>query len=242
MTGTSGRSDPSDSPGFTPMRPWYRFILALADGILRVVLTRDVKGTERIPRSGPFILASNHGSFWDPPVLATSIPRELYFLAKSTLFEVPLFGALIRSVNALPIRRGANDPAGITRAIGTLERGGVLLLFPEGGRMKDGQLHPARPGLGLIEAQARVPIVPVYVRGTNRIRRCLVRAEKVRIRFGEPLPETLWFPAGMTTTRTGRELHQEIGDRVMQEIARLRDGLEAEASARVRSGERGDRR
>ena len=213
------------------MRPWYRFILTIADLILRVVMSRDVKGKQHVPRTGPFILAANHGSFWDPPVLATSMPREIHFLAKSTLFEVPLFGALIHSVNALPIRRGANDPAGITRAIDVLARGGVLLLFPEGGRMKDGRLHPARPGLGLIEAQARVPIVPVYVQGTSRIRRCLVRAEKVRIRIGEPLPETLWFPAGVTTTRTGRELHQEIGDRVMQEIARLRDGLWAETGA-----------
>ena len=232
MTGTTGAT------GATRMRPWYRFILTIADLILRVVMSRDVKGMERIPRTGPFILASNHGSFWDPPVLATAMPREIHFLAKSTLFEIPLFGALIRSVNALPIRRGANDPAGITRAIDTLARGGVLLLFPEGGRMKDGRLHPARPGLGLIEAQARVPIVPVYVRGTNRIRRCLVRAEKVHIRIGEPLPETLWFPAGVTTTRTGRDLHQEIGDRVMQEIARLRDGLEAEAKAGASSEER----
>jgi 1-acyl-sn-glycerol-3-phosphate acyltransferase len=220
------------------MKPWYRTVLTAADAILHVVMTRDVKGLEHLPASGPYIVASNHGSFWDPPVLATSLGHEVHFLAKSTLFEVPVFGALIRSVNAIPIRRGANDPAGITRTVATLARGGVLLLFPEGGRMKDGRLHPARPGLGLIEAQARVPIVPVFVRGTNRIRRCLVRAEIVRIRIGEPLPATLWFPAGVTTTRTGRELHQEIGDRVMQEIARLRDELVEEVGAVA--NERGD--
>jgi 1-acyl-sn-glycerol-3-phosphate acyltransferase len=207
------------------MKLWYRIVLTVADGILRVLLSRDVRGREHLPKSGPFILASNHGSFWDPPVLATSVTRELHFLAKSTLFDVPVFGALIRSVNALPIRRGTMDLAGLTRAKESLARGGALLLFPEGGRMKDGRLHPARPGLGLIEEQARVPIVPVYVSGTNHIRRCLVRAEKVRIRIGEPLPATLWFPAGEATTRTGRELHQEIGDRVMLEIARLRDTL-----------------
>ena len=87
--------------------------------------------------------------------------------------------------------------------------------------MKDGRLHPALPGLGLIEARTRAPILPVYVSGTNRIRRCMVRREKVRVTVGKPLPAELWFPPGQTSTLAGRALYQAISDRVMQEIALL---------------------
>ena len=88
--------------------------------------------------------------------------------------------------------------------------------------MKDGRLHPALPGLGHLVSRARVPVVPVYVSGTNRIRRCVLRRDRVRITVGAPLPATLWSSAGEESTRTGRDRHRSIGDRVMQEIALLR--------------------
>ena len=209
------------------MRPWYGFVHRLAAALLRFLLAREVRGLERIPKSGGVILAANHGSFWDPPVLGGTVPREITFLAKAELFEAPLFGALIRSLNSIPIRRGVADLAGIGRAVDGLSKGAALLVFPEGGRMKDGRLHPARPGLGLLEAHARVPIVPIYISGTSHIRRCLLRLERVRVTVGEPLPETLWFPAGTDPPQTGRALHQAIGDRVMHEIALLRQQEEA---------------
>jgi 1-acyl-sn-glycerol-3-phosphate acyltransferase len=213
------------------MRLWYRCIRGFADLVLRVVAEREVHGLERLPTSGPILVAANHGSFWDPPVLGVALPRELHYMAKAELFEVPVFGSLIRSLNAVPIRRGVADLQGIARAREVLAGGGALLVFPEGGRMKDGRLHPARPGLGLLESHARVPIVPVYVSGTNHIRRCVLRLEKVRITVGEPLPETLWFPTGESTTPTaGRALYQAIGDRVMQEIALLRQQEETTRS------------
>ncbi len=212
------------------MHGWYRFCRAAANVLLRMLMVREVRGLERVPREGGLIVASNHGSFWDPPVLATTLERELYFLAKAELFRVPLFGALIRSLHSIPIRRGMADLSGLGRARDALAGGGCLLLFPEGGRMKDGRLHPARPGLGLLESHARVPIVPVYVSGTNHIRRCVLRQERVRITVGEPLPETLWFPAGERSTLTGRDLYQAIGDRVMHEIALLKQQEEAARS------------
>src|SRR4029078_2227482 len=103
-----------------------------------------------------------------------------------------------------------------------LARGEVLLVFPEGGRMKDGRLHPALPGLGLLVARTRAPVVPVYVSGTNRIRRCMVRREKVRVTVGAVLPPDTWFPEDRSTTLAGRALYQAISDRVMKEIALLK--------------------
>src|SRR5262245_20017623 len=174
------------------MHPWYGTVLTLAGAIIRVVGRLQVVGKEKVPLTGGLVIASNHHSFWDPPTVSVSLPRETHFLAKEELFRVPGFGALIRSVNAIPIRRGMADLSGIARVLEKLRSGECLIVFPEGGRMKDGELHRAKPGLGLIVAHARVPVVPVYVSGTNHIRRCLARKERIRVRFGEPMAaETL---------------------------------------------------
>ena len=231
------------------MRLWYRIMRGVAGGALRVILEREVIGLDRLPGSGGVIVAANHGSFWDPPVLGVCLPRELAYMTKAAFLRLPLFGPLIRSLGAFPVRRGTADLSGLRHAEKTLASGGALLVFPEGGRMKDGALHPPLPGLGLIEAHARVPIVPVYVSGTNRIRRCMVRREKVRVTIGTPLPAELWFPPGQPSTLTGRALYQAISDRVMLEIALLRKQQEAatrsgaapatDPSPRARSHERG---
>jgi len=200
------------------MHPWYRFILTLAGSIIRPVGRLQVTGREHVPLSGGVVIASNHGSFWDPPTIAVSLPRETYFLAKEELFRIRGFGDLIRSVNAIPIRRGMADLSGISRALDVLKNGSALLVFPEGGRMKDGELHRAKPGLGLVVAHARVPVVPAYVSGTNQIRRCLARKETIRVRFGSPLAAETLLEDG----ELGRALYQRVSDRVMDEIARLK--------------------
>jgi 1-acyl-sn-glycerol-3-phosphate acyltransferase len=208
------------------MRLWYRVVRGIASGILRVLLAREVRGLEHVPKSSGVILASNHGAFWDPPVLGVCLPRELRYMARASFFRIPGFGALIRSLGAFPVRKGTADLSGLRAAQNALARGEALLVFPEGGRMKDGRLHPPLPGLGLITALTRVPIVPVYVSGTNRIRSCMVRRTKVRVTIGKPLPAELWFPPGNTSTLAGRALYQAISDRVMQEIALLRQQQE----------------
>ena len=200
------------------MHPWYRFILTLAGSIIRPVGRLQVTGREHVPLSGGVVIASNHGSFWDPPTIAVSLPRETYFLAKEELFRIRGFGDLIRSVNAIPIRRGMADLSGISRALDVLKNGSALLVFPEGGRMKDGELHRAKPGLGLVVAHARVPVVPAYVSGTNQIRRCLARKETIRVRFGSPLAAETLLEDG----ELGRALYQRVSDRVMDQIARLK--------------------
>lgn len=204
------------------MGPWYRGVHLVANAALNVLLVRECTGTENVPRTGGVIVAANHFAFWDPPVLGASLSREMYYLTRAAFFDVPVFGGLIRSLNAIPIRQRVADHSGLERALGVLAAGHALLVFPEGGRMKDGRLHPALPGLGHLVSRARVPVVPLYVSGTNRIRRCVLRRDRVRITVGAPLPSTLWSSAGEQSTRTGRDRQRLIGDRVMQEIALLR--------------------
>ncbi len=174
-------------------------------------------------------MASNHISFWDPPLIGAAVPRELCFLAREELLRTPGLGPLIRSVNAIPIRRGVADLSGLSRARERLKQGGALLMFPEGSRMQDGGLHPARPGVGMMAVQADVPIVPCCISGSDRQRQWWYRGVRVRLWFGPARP---WQDlAGRESDLTpGRALYQRVGDAVMREIAILRTGQQTEAS------------
>ncbi|MBI3540133.1 MAG: 1-acyl-sn-glycerol-3-phosphate acyltransferase [Candidatus Eisenbacteria bacterium] len=188
-----------------------------------------MRGRKHVPLHGGVIVASNHASYFDPPLLACAAPREVHFLAKEELFRIPAFGALIRSVNAIPIRRGVADLSGLSRATERLRAGAALLMFPEGSRMRDGELHSARPGVGMMAVQADVPIVPAYVSGSHREKDWFTRGVRVRVTFGPARP---WRElAGADSDLTpGRALYQRIGAAVMREIALLKAEQERSAS------------
>src|SRR4029079_5011913 len=109
-----------------------------------------------------------------------------HFLAKEELFRTPGLGWLIRSLNSIPIRRGVADLSGLARALEGRRQGEALLMFPEGSRMRDGELHPSRPGVGMMAVQADVPIAPCYISGSNRWKQWWNRRARVRITFGAP--------------------------------------------------------
>jgi 1-acyl-sn-glycerol-3-phosphate acyltransferase len=211
------------------LRPYYSAIRLLASGCLRVLNRYSVRGRENVPMNGGVIVASNHASYFDPPLLACAVPREVYFLAKEELFRIPAFGALIRSVNSIPIRRGVADLSGLSRAMERLREGAALLMFPEGSRMRDGELHPARPGVGMMAVHADVPIVPAYVSNSHREKEWITRGVRVRVWFGPP--RTWRELAGPESDLTpGRALYQRVGQGVMQQIAAIKAGLMASAS------------
>lgn len=203
-----------------------RFLL---DGLVRVVSSWEVRGREHVPRSGGLIVASNHISFFDPPLIGIAAVRELHFLAKEELFRPPVFGSLIRTYNAIPIRRGVADLSGLSKAIDVLRGGEALIMFPEGSRMRDGELHPARPGVGMLAVGTDALIVPCYISGSDRPGGWITRRSRLRVWFG---PARSWKElAGPEADLTpGRALYQRIGDGLMREIAALRDGQRKSAS------------
>ncbi len=203
-----------------------RFLL---DGLVRVVSSWEVRGRENIPRSGGLIVASNHISFFDPPLIGIAAVRELHFLAKEELFRPPVLGSLIRTYNAIPIRRGVADLSGLSKAIEVLRGGEALIMFPEGSRMRDGELHPARPGVGMLAVGTDALIVPCYISGSDRPGGWITRRARLRVWFG---PARTWKDlAGPEADLTpGRALYQRIGDGLMREIAALRDGQRKTAS------------
>lgn len=142
-----------------------------------------VYGREHVPATGPVLLACNHASFADPPLVGSSLDRPLYFMAKEELFRFPLFGAVLRGVHAFPVRRARGDVGAFRTAQRLLGAGAALILFPEGRRRRDGVLGPPKAGVGWLAIQSRAPVVPVYVHNTHR----MARFPSVAVRFGPPL-------------------------------------------------------
>jgi len=195
-----------------------RFLLG---GFVGALSGWEVHGREHVPKTGAVIVASNHISFWDPLLVGTAAIREQHFLAKGELFAPPL-GWLIRAYNAIPIRRGMADLSGLAKARDVLRAGRSLILFPEGTRARDGELRPARPGLGVLAVSTDALVVPTSIMGSNRPRKWLVRQAKLRVDFGPPRTwrELAGAEAGL---EPGRELYEGVGAGVMREIAALRD-------------------
>ncbi len=145
-------------------------------------------GLEHIPRRGPVIIAANHRSFLDPFVIATMARRPMYYVAKKELFANRLQAWFLNALGAFPVDRGASDTESIATAKAILARGDIVLIFPEGTRIRPGSLGRPKRGVGRLALETGVPVVPIAVIGTEAIRRgWRIRPHKVRIRAGRPL-------------------------------------------------------
>jgi 1-acyl-sn-glycerol-3-phosphate acyltransferase len=178
-------------------------------------------GVENIPRTGPFVVVSNHASFLDPYLIGyTSVEREVGFMAKEELFRVPIFGSIIRYCGAFPVKRGGHDPEAIQRFHDFLHSGKPLVLFPEGTRTLTGELQKAKKGVGLLLYNARVPVIPAYVAGTFHCwpkGRLLPRPGRTSVNYGPPIPLEDLYDGGPE-----KETYRRIAERVMDRIAGLR--------------------
>jgi 1-acyl-sn-glycerol-3-phosphate acyltransferase len=185
-------------------------------GAARLLFRYGASGSENIPASGAVLLAANHESLLDPPLVGIGTRRELDFLAKAELFPVPLVGGLIRRLNAHPVQREGRDLSGLRQALALLRAGRALLLFPEGMRGRGGELGAARPGAGMLAALSGAPVVPVYIRGSGRALARgarIPRPVRVTVIYGKPLA---------FASARGKARYQEISDEIMAAIGRLR--------------------
>jgi cytidylate kinase len=200
-------------------------VMALAHTMFRL----ESSGRENVPATGPVLLVSNHSSVLDPALIGSALARQLTFLAKAELFDLPLFGGLIRRVNARPIRREGADPSALRTAMRALEDGGALLIFPEGTRGDEGIIRSAKTGAGMLAVLSGAPVVPIYIQGSGRAwprGRKLPRPAKVTVTFGEALR----FEA---ERGADRKRQYEIASREMMEaITRLKDGSTDRARTR----------
>ena len=132
----------------------------------RVLYPMRLVGASNVPRSGPYILVSNHVNWKDPPVIEFELGIPIRFMAKIEAFSLFFLGGLLRGIGCFPVRRGESDRRAIVTCLQVLRAGNVLGFFPEGTRSRTGALRRAHPGIAFLAAKSAVPILPVGVTGT----------------------------------------------------------------------------
>lgn len=128
----------------------------------------ELVNPERIPRQGAFMVAPTHASYLDPPLVGSNLPRPSYYLARETLFRVPLLGLALRHLQVQPIRRGASDREALRTCRQVLQAGWPLMFFPEGTRTRDGRIGKIQGGFALILDGLDIPYVPINMQETFR--------------------------------------------------------------------------
>ncbi len=179
-----------------------------------------VYGVENLP-VGPAIIAPNHTSFYDPPIIAISCKEEVFFLARATLFDHFLFGSLIRNLNAYPVAGTAQDLGSLKLICQLLKESKKVVIFPEGIRSDDGSLSPIKSGIGMLSQRSSAPIVPAYISGAydvwNKSRRFPKLSGKISCRFGKPI-----YPSDFEGF-SKKEAQEKIALSIESAIAELRN-------------------
>lgn len=175
-------------------RAWYLFVQVTVATLLSAMGGIRATGRGNLPRSGGALLVSNHLSHLDVFVLGIPLNRPLNYVARSTLFFPPL-GILIRSVGGFPIQREGMGAQGLKETLRRTRSGGIVVLFPEGTRSRDGEIAELKSGIAVLAARTRVPVVPAALAGTFEAwprTRAFPRPYPVRIHYGRPIaPEEM---------------------------------------------------
>jgi 1-acyl-sn-glycerol-3-phosphate acyltransferase len=180
---------------------------------------------ENVPAEGPAIIASNHASFIDPPLIGAGVNRMVNYLARNTLFHAPVVGTLLRSWKVVPVDREGGGGAGLKAILDRLLNGGAILLFPEGTRSSDGKLRLAKSGIGLTVIKSTAPVVPVRVFGTFEAygRHMKVpRLRRLAVTYGRPIEFKALREEARTCSKPRlKEIYQQVADEIMVAIAKL---------------------
>lgn len=195
--------------------------------LMRLLGGWRVAGTEHIPAEGAALICPNHVSYLDPPLVGVAAVRRCCYMAKASLFKIPILGSFIRKSYSYPVDKEEGGRQAIRIATTLLKAGELVVIFPEGTRSPDGELIPGKPGPALIASRAKAPIIPAAVWGADvvlplhsrRLYRC-----PVYVRFGEPmqLPEP---PEGK---RLSKEQLQAVTQELMGRIAELQRQVKSE--------------
>ena len=185
----------------------YGFVKFLYYGFYHV----KVEGKENLPEKSGFIIASNHRTFADPPLLAvTSMCAKFSFVAKEELFRNKFFGWLIKKLGAFPVVRGSGDMRVISDSVERLRQGRNLVIFPEGTRSKDGKLGRGKTGVALIAAKSGAWVVPAAIVFEGQK---LHFRKKVTVRYGKPIPPSdIEIGEDMDTRKLKGEKQRIMGD------------------------------
>lgn len=174
-------------------------------------------GLENIPKTGAIIVASNHLSYIDPPIIGSTVNREVHFFAKSELFNIPGLSWFIKRLNAIPVRRGVYDPHALSFVERALGGGGGLLMFPEGTRGDGETFLKPKAGVGMLAHRNKAAIVPTFIYRSNKAVEALLYRRGMRVLFGEPI-----LAAEVAKYEDNKLGYQKLADLVMERIGELK--------------------
>jgi 1-acyl-sn-glycerol-3-phosphate acyltransferase len=203
----------------------YYFWYTLSKITARLFFSFRVVHPERLLEEGPLILASNHQSYFDPPLVGICSRRGVYYLARKTLLQIPLLGKLLPHINVILVDRDGNDMSALKSVIRTVRAGNGVVLFPEGTRSPDGALQPGKAGIGLVIAKTRAPVQPMRIFGSFEAfpkGSGTITATPISVVVGEPIRFSDEELDPKTHGDDERALYQHLSDRVMEAIAALR--------------------
>jgi 1-acyl-sn-glycerol-3-phosphate acyltransferase len=197
---------------------WYRVVWAVVKVLSNLLCRIETDGWSNMPEKGPFIVASNHLHFFDPPLVLVGIPyREITALAADKWAKVWPINWLLKSVGAIFVRRGEVDREALAKCLAVLQQGGILGLAPEGTRSRTGTMQRGKPGIAYLATKVDAPIVPVGVSGQEKIiaewKR--LRRPHIIVRIGQP------FRLQPVHGQQKGEQLQARADEVMRRIAAL---------------------
>lgn len=180
----------------------------------------SVSGAENIPRTGAAIIASNHISNFDPPLVGSGSRREVFFYAKSELFGKWYSPIFISNFNTIPVKRGRFDRESYLKGIEILNEGQLLLLFPEGTRSRDGKLKEGKTGAARLSMETGLPVVPACIQNSNQIKDTIFSRDHVAVSFGSPI-----LPAAYENEQSEKEKLRLFTEDIMAAIRQLQRKL-----------------
>jgi 1-acyl-sn-glycerol-3-phosphate acyltransferase len=193
--------------------------------VLRFYFRWRIYHAERVPLTGPVILAANHASYLDPPLVGAPLRRVVNCLARESLFKYPGIGAFLRALRAVPVDREGGGATGLRAILERLRAGGAILLFPEGTRTRDGRLQRAKSGIGLTVIKSEAPVVPVRVFGTYETygrQHLLPRPGRVSTVYGELLDFAALRAEAKTCAKDRvKQIYQQVADEIMAAIGSI---------------------
>ena len=204
------------------MEPLYGICHYILRQLYETFFRGEAVGLENIPTEGGFMIASNHASHLDPPIVGSLFSRQVCFFARKTLWKPGFASWWLDGVGTIPVDRdGGTDVTAIKRVLHALKKEKVIILFPEGTRSPDGNLQAAKPGVGLLACRTGVPVIPARVFGSFQ-----AFGRDGKLRLGTPISVTYGRPllaSEYDDPSAGKDRYLRASQRIMAAIAELKE-------------------
>lgn len=187
----------------------YKITIIVLWIMCKIIYSPKVKGRENIPNSGPAVICCNHVSNMDIPLVVSSIPRVIRFMAKEEMFETPISKFFYTMIEAFPVKRGKNDVAAIKKALGYVKNNSLVAIYPEGTRGNGKFLQKGKNGAAFVAIRGRVPLIPIGIKGSYK------KFTKMEVNIGKPLNLNAYYNCNLdqkTLDKVTFELMSEISN------------------------------